>query len=158
MGCQDSSNYQLVVETADEAGAGTDADVGMIFWGDAGQSPEPGQRWDLNNSGDDRVKGVRDLYCIPMEAIGFVHTIDLWFDPTGQTDSPDWKCDWIELLNPSGQRINRWVINQWFREQRWYRFPTSSLISTPRTGKALPCVKKVPTLATAPPFAPPERI
>jgi len=114
--CRSSSAFICKVKTGDESGSGTNSDIGVRFLGDAGNSPVNAlEYWTLDNAGNDNETGDEDWYCIPMDAIGFVHSIQVWFDPTGHTDGPDWKCDWIELCYPSGGSMNRWEINRWFR-------------------------------------------
>src|SRR5437763_1471336 len=110
--------WVLGVKTADVAGAGTDADTWVIILGDQGQSPEPGYVWVLDNSGDDMEQGDYDLYYIDVGPIGTPHTIQLWFDPIGHPDSPNWICDYMRLYAPGREFL--FQVNREFTEQGWY--------------------------------------
>jgi hypothetical protein len=116
--------WGLEVKTADSPGAGTNADTHVIIYGESGQSPEPGYVFVLDNPGDDMERDDSDVYVLEIGAIGVPQGIHLWFDPTGQTDSPDWNCVSMRLFT-ADEAINiRFPVNRVFSKKGWYYIPS----------------------------------
>jgi hypothetical protein len=119
--------WGLEVETANSPGAGTNADTHVIVYGELGQSPEPGYEFVLDNDGDDMEQGDTDLYILELGAIGIPNAIHLWFNPDGDSDSPDWHCVSMRLFTRDDTIVVRFPINQVFSKKGWYYISSEKL-------------------------------
>lgn len=87
-----SARYKLKIYTSDLKGAGTDADVSVVFLGDAGTS---GERLKLPATQEAFERGSCDEFALEAPDVGSVKTLRIGHNNTGP--SPSWHLDRVEL-------------------------------------------------------------
>jgi hypothetical protein len=86
------------VHTADIPGAGTDANVFMVVYGQDGKKTEP---ITLKSSSDTFEKGAMDEFPVEIpNNLGLLSKMRVWHDNSGR--AAGWKLDKIELENGKG--------------------------------------------------------
>lgn len=113
-----SSKYNIGLQTTNEDGAGTNAEVHVMLVGDAGASD-----WlNLENPGDDTERGKYDLYGFRLDhRVSRIHTIKMRVHKT-DNDGPNWKLSFVDVDWDGGQ----WVGDEWVPAR--YRFQFNNWI------------------------------
>lgn len=106
--------YAVKVTTADEQGAGTDADVYVILRGTAGELPRRILHKTLTGSNPFQ-RGATDVFAIKGVGVGEITEIEVGHDNRGH--NPGWKMVSIAITDesPGGEGSTRYFnCNEWF--------------------------------------------
>ncbi|KAF5839075.1 Lipase/lipooxygenase [Dunaliella salina] len=101
------TTYTLVVHTADEPGAGTDANVSVNIIGTDGES---GPR-ELTGGRDVFAPGKADTFQLSMVDLGDLSRLDVWHDNSGRNSG--WNLDYIEIRSSAMNRVWYFPCFQW---------------------------------------------
>ena len=95
--------YEVKVLTGDRRGAGTDANVSIVLYGEKGNSGQPKT---LQNNSNNFERGATDVFGVECDDLGNLSKIRIGHDGTGFGSG--WFLDKIYVTNPiSGQQ---WVF------------------------------------------------
>eukprot|EP00047_Mylnosiga_fluctuans_P014195 m.36272 g.36272 ORF g.36272 m.36272 type:complete len:2392 (+) comp5381_c0_seq2:48-7223(+) len=103
--------YQVAVKTGDVLGAGTDANVYVVLYGENGDS---GER-KLEHSLDHRNKFERkqtDTFEIEAVNLGALHRVKVWHDNKGL--NAGWFLDSIDVTDPATAKTYSFPCGRWF--------------------------------------------
>ncbi|KUF11086.1 hypothetical protein AVJ23_08490 [Pseudoponticoccus marisrubri] len=111
---QTTETYQVHVFTSDIAGAGTDAEVNITFYGTRSprgvKAPVP-----LDNSGNDFEQQTMGIYQVSLtEDIGFLERIKLEHDNSGPR--PGWHVDAVHVFDPVHSEFIVFPIKRWLAD------------------------------------------
>ncbi|MEU3643721.1 PLAT/LH2 domain-containing protein [Lentzea sp. NPDC034063] len=99
--------YRIEVQTCDVPDAGTDSRVEARINGSTSSSG-----WiNLDNPGDDRERGDRDVYDRTLSEVGAISSIDIAFDNKG--DSSHWCLVEVVIRGPQGVTVHPY--GNWLR-------------------------------------------
>eukprot|EP00854_Cymbomonas_tetramitiformis_P003095 gene3095-3928_t len=100
--------YQVTIHTGDLRGAGTDANVSIVVYGDKGDT---GLR-KLDNSANNFERAMVDHFHFSHANLGKVERIQLGHDNSGF--GPGWYCQQVEVTDQSSGDVTSFPINKWF--------------------------------------------
>ncbi|GFH09152.1 uncharacterized protein mot51, partial [Haematococcus lacustris] len=125
--------YTITTYTSDLRGAGTDANVSAIVFGDKGQTPST----KLESSHNNFERGQRDEFVIESVDIGKITKLQIGHDDAGL--APAWHLSHVEVLSQAtGQRVY-FLGDQWLDK----KLGTLSLTLEPSDAKGAKQVFKV---------------
>jgi hypothetical protein len=101
------ATYKIYVQTSTADSAGTDADVFITLYGDAGSTGE----YLLDNAEDNFERGDTDEFLIDARDFGNLQRIRLRHDNGG--DDPGWKPDGVRVVNMENNREWNVPIGEW---------------------------------------------
>ena len=104
-----SSKYRIEVTTADERGAGTDANVFIELHGAEGLSSK---REKLDTSKDDFERGRKDTFFVECSDLGKLDHIIIGTDGAGLGAS--WKLAYLEVINVQTNERSFFPCDAWF--------------------------------------------
>ncbi|KAF6256823.1 hypothetical protein COO60DRAFT_1640423 [Scenedesmus sp. NREL 46B-D3] len=116
--------FRVAVTTSNVRGAGTDANVGVVLYGEKG---ETGER-KLESSANDFERGKTDTFFIISPDIGAVHSLRVSHDGSGL--GPAWHLAAIEVTNTSSGEVLAFPYHGWLDEKHG----TSQLLWPDRDG------------------------
>ncbi|CAC5371111.1 ALOX5 [Mytilus coruscus] len=113
-----SYNYKVQVKTGDKKGAGTDANVRIIFHGKDGYKSEPKTLDEFFRN--DFEAGNIDSFIVSLEQnFDKIDAIELWQDGTGLFAA--WYVDWVEVTIEETGDIFIFPVFRWIKENYHYR-------------------------------------
>lgn len=128
--------WQVWVYTSDIKGAGTDAKVNMVIYGDKGRSDDI----PLENKGDMFEQGHMDMFKINTKDIGTPYKIRVWHDNSGTFAG--WHLDKIDMQSMGSKTRYTFPCDRWLAEDEDDGETVRELPATgPGVKKPLPVVK-----------------
>uniref|UniRef100_A0A383W527 PLAT domain-containing protein n=1 Tax=Tetradesmus obliquus TaxID=3088 RepID=A0A383W527_TETOB len=104
-------NFRVAVTTSDVRGAGTDANVALVLYGEKGDT---GER-KLESSANDFERGKTDTFFVRSPDIGPVHSLRISHDSSGL--GPAWHLARIKVTNTSSGQALLFPYNGWLDDK-----------------------------------------
>lgn len=119
------ANYNILLQTGDVSGGGTDFNIFAKIECENGWSPADltvDSWWNLDNDGDDNERGDRDQYLIGGSYVGAPVKLHLLcFEHNGQRNpSNDWFLDNVEVIDLQTRHGRNAVHANWVRSPNGY--------------------------------------
>ncbi|KAF7200543.1 transcript variant X2 [Nothobranchius furzeri] len=106
----DKTNYIIQVQTSDVGGAGTDANVFLIVFGEYGDTGMLPLKEGSNRNKFERKS--KDVFRIPeMLSLGELSKIRVWHDNKGP--APGWHLEYIDVKDETMDQMFRFPCNRW---------------------------------------------
>ncbi|XP_078473113.1 lipoxygenase homology domain-containing protein 1 [Lampetra planeri] len=99
--------YEVAVETADESGAGTDAQLFLTVFGVLGSTEE----MSLDKNGDRFERGQTDILMMEIDDISPLRKIRV--RSSGKGCRPDWNLQKIEMRNLATEEVTSFLLGDW---------------------------------------------
>ncbi|XP_061134123.1 lipoxygenase homology domain-containing protein 1-like isoform X4 [Syngnathus typhle] len=106
----EKSTYVIQVQTSDVTGAGTDANVCLIVFGEFGDTGTLALKESANRNKFERK--MRDVFRFPdMLSLGELSKVRVWHDNKGV--APAWHLDYIDIKDESMDQTFRFPCDRW---------------------------------------------
>uniref|UniRef100_A0A1A8LWQ9 Lipoxygenase homology domains 1b n=1 Tax=Nothobranchius pienaari TaxID=704102 RepID=A0A1A8LWQ9_9TELE len=106
----DKTNYIIQVQTSDVGGAGTDANVFLIVFGEYGDTGMLPLKEGTNRNKFERKS--KDVFRIPeMLSLGELSKVRVWHDNKGP--APGWHLEYIDVKDETMDQMFRFPCNRW---------------------------------------------
>ncbi|KAG8456825.1 hypothetical protein GDO86_002563 [Hymenochirus boettgeri] len=106
----DNTTYVIQVKTSDVSGAGTDANVFLIFFGENGDSGNLALK--QSNKSNKFERGQMDVFRFPdMLSLGDLCKARIWHDNSGI--GPGWHLEFIDIKDESMDKSFRFQCDRW---------------------------------------------
>eukprot|EP00873_Tetraselmis_striata_P010472 jgi/Tetstr1/430736/TSEL_020527.t1 len=104
--------YKVAVKTSDVRGAGTDANVHIVVYGERGDTG----KHVLDNSKDNFERNMLDTFFLEHADIGKIYKIKLGHDNAGMGAA--WHCDTVEVVNTKTSDTAFFRVKNWFDKKQ----------------------------------------
>ncbi|CAG9464667.1 unnamed protein product [Pedinophyceae sp. YPF-701] len=101
--------YKVEVFTTDMRGAGTDANVHLVMFGENGRQMGPTP---LDTSKNNFERGAHDIFLLKSPDLGALHEIEIGHDNKGL--GPGWHLSQVVITNTTTQARYNFPCHQWF--------------------------------------------
>ncbi|KAL6113992.1 loxhd1 [Pungitius sinensis] len=106
----EKTTYIIQVQTGDAGGAGTDANVFVMVFGEYGDTGTLPLKQSTNRNKFERK--MKDVFRFPdMLSLGELSKIRVWHDDTGP--SPGWRLDYIDVKDEAMDQTFRFPCDRW---------------------------------------------
>ena len=120
---RERSEYKVKVQTGDDFGSGTDANVFLTVLGDWGKSPELSLKNSVTND-NPFEKGHIDMFSFNMSSLGNISSIEVWHDDSGF--AAGWLLSFIEVTDINEKVTYSFPCNCWLNSIEKRNLTTSN--------------------------------
>ena len=108
--------YVITTLTSDLRGAGTDAGVSIVLFGEKGET----DALLLESSADNFRRGKKDVFNVDAPDVGKIIRVRLGHDNKGSFfgDDASWHCASLEITNTATDETCAFAVNRWFAEDK----------------------------------------
>ena len=108
--------YVIETLTSDLRGAGTDAGVSIVLFGEKGET----DALLLESSADNFRRGKKDVFNVNAPDVGKIIRVRLGHDNKGSFfgDDASWHCASLEITNTATDETCAFAVNRWFAEDK----------------------------------------